>query len=85
MDAKILGLHGRMVHDEGAYFPWGLTVPWIAATTVPGPYVIPSFKMEVIVAFTNKISTTPAGATSSRRSHKLGSTRALSRGRRGSL
>jgi len=58
-DAKILGLRGRMVHDEGAYFPWGLTVPWIAATTVPGPYVIPSFKMEVIVAFTNKISTTP--------------------------
>jgi carbon-monoxide dehydrogenase large subunit len=58
-DAKILGVRGRMVHDEGAYFPWGLTVPWIAATTVPGPYVIPSFKMEVIVAFTNKISTTP--------------------------
>jgi len=58
-DAKILGLRGRMVHDEGAYLPWGLTVPWIAATTVPGPYVIPSFKMEVIVAFTNKISTTP--------------------------
>jgi carbon-monoxide dehydrogenase large subunit len=58
-DAKILGMRGRMVHDEGAYLPWGLTVPWIAATTVPGPYVIPSFKMEVIVAFTNKISTTP--------------------------
>ncbi|HYM19000.1 MAG TPA: xanthine dehydrogenase family protein molybdopterin-binding subunit [Micropepsaceae bacterium] len=58
-NAKILGLRGRMVHDEGAYLPWGLTVPWIAATTVPGPYVIPSFKMEVIVAFTNKISTTP--------------------------
>jgi carbon-monoxide dehydrogenase large subunit len=56
---KILGVRGRMVHDEGAYLPWGLTVPWIAATTVPGPYVIPSFKMEVLVAFTNKISTTP--------------------------
>jgi carbon-monoxide dehydrogenase large subunit len=52
-------MRGRMVHDEGAYLPWGLTVPWIAATTVPGPYVIPSFKMEVLVAFTNKISTTP--------------------------
>jgi carbon-monoxide dehydrogenase large subunit len=58
-DGKILGLRGRMVHDEGAYLPWGLTVPWIAATTVPGPYVIPSFKMDVLVAFTNKISTTP--------------------------
>jgi aerobic carbon-monoxide dehydrogenase large subunit len=58
-EARILGLRGRMVHDCGAYFPWGLTVPWIAATTVPGPYAIPSFKMDVIVAFTNKISTTP--------------------------
>ena len=58
-NAKVLGLRGRMVHDEGAYLPWGLTVPWIAATTVPGPYVIPSYKMDVLVAFTNKISTTP--------------------------
>ena len=58
-DGRILGLRGRMVHDEGAYLPWGLTVPWIAATTVPGPYIIPSFKMDVIVVFTNKISTTP--------------------------
>ncbi len=58
-NAKIRGVRGRMVHDEGAYLPWGLTVPWIAATTVPGPYVLPSFKMEVVVAFTNKISTTP--------------------------
>ena len=58
-NAKILGLRGRMVHDEGAYLPWGLTVPWIAATTVPGPYVIPSYKLDVLVAFTNKISTTP--------------------------
>ena len=58
-DGRIQGLRGRMVHDEGAYLPWGLTVPWIAATTVPGPYVVPSYKMEVLVAFTNKISTTP--------------------------
>ena len=58
-NAKILGLRGRMIHDEGAYLPWGLTVPWIAATTVPGPYVMPSYKMDVVVAFTNKISTTP--------------------------
>src|SRR5207248_6763624 len=58
-DAKVLGGRGKMVHDEGAYLPWGLTVPWIAATTVPGPYVVPSYKMDVVVAFTNKISTTP--------------------------
>src|SRR5262249_29775496 len=58
-EAKILGLRGRLIHETGAYIPWGLVLPWIAATTVPGPYVIPNFKMEVIVAYTNKISTTP--------------------------
>jgi carbon-monoxide dehydrogenase large subunit len=57
--AKILGLRGQLIHDTGAYLPWGLVLPWIAATTVPGPYVVPSYKMEILVAYTNKISTTP--------------------------
>ena len=58
-DAKILGLRGRLIHETGAFLPWGLVLPWIAATTVPGPYVVPNYKMEVVVALTNKISTTP--------------------------
>lgn len=58
-DAKILGLRGRLVHDAGAYIPWGVVLPWISAATVPGPYVIPSYKVEILVALTNKISTTP--------------------------
>src|SRR5262249_24431288 len=58
-EAKILGLRGRLVHETGAYLPWGLVLPWIAATTVPGPYVVANFSMEVVVAYTNKISTTP--------------------------
>src|SRR5262249_51232565 len=39
-DARILGIRGKLVHDSGAYMPWGVVLPWIAATTVPGPYVI---------------------------------------------
>jgi len=58
-DARILGLRGRLIHETGAFLPWGLVLPWIAATTVPGPYVVPSYKMDVVVAYTNKISTTP--------------------------
>jgi aerobic carbon-monoxide dehydrogenase large subunit len=58
-DGKILALRGRLVHDTGAYVPWGLVLPWIAATTVPGPYVIPNFKMELNAVYTNMISTTP--------------------------
>jgi len=37
----------------------GIVLPWITATTVPGPYVIPNFKLDVVSVFTNKIQTTP--------------------------
>jgi aerobic carbon-monoxide dehydrogenase large subunit len=58
-DGKIRGLRGRLVHDTGAFVPWGLVLPWIAATTVPGPYVIPNFRIELNAVYTNMISTTP--------------------------
>ena len=34
---KILGVRGRMLHDSGAFVPWGIIMPYIAAATVPGP------------------------------------------------
>ncbi|HTS39761.1 MAG TPA: xanthine dehydrogenase family protein molybdopterin-binding subunit [Xanthobacteraceae bacterium] len=55
---KILGLRGTMLHDTGAYVPWGIIVPYIAATTFPGPYVVPAYKIEVTVALTNRVPTT---------------------------
>lgn len=58
-DAKILGVRGKLIHDAGAYIPWGVVLPWIAATTVPGPYVIPAYKLDVSVMFTNKVATSP--------------------------
>lgn len=58
-DARILGVRGTLVHDAGAYMPWGVVLPWIAATSVPGPYVIRNFHLDVSVAFTNKVPTSP--------------------------
>ncbi len=58
-DAKLLGLRGQLVHDNGAYIPWGLVLPWIAATTVPGPYVLPAYHLDLVVAYTNKTPCTP--------------------------
>ena len=58
-DAKIIGVRGQLIHETGAYVPWGIVLPWITATTVPGPYVIPNFKLDVVSVFTNKIQTTP--------------------------
>jgi carbon-monoxide dehydrogenase large subunit len=57
-DGKILGLRGTMLHDAGAYLPWGIIVPFIAATTFPGPYVVPAYSIETTVAFTNRVPTT---------------------------
>jgi len=58
-DAKIIGVRGQLIHETGAYVPWGIVLPWITATTVPGPYVVPHFKLDVISVYTNKIQTTP--------------------------
>jgi carbon-monoxide dehydrogenase large subunit len=58
-DGKLRGVRGTMVHDTGAYLPWGIVTPYITATTVPGPYVLPAYRMDVTVAYTNKVATTP--------------------------
>ena len=57
-DGKILGLRGTMLHDTGAYLPWGIIVPYIAATTFPGPYVVPAYSLTATVALTNRVPTT---------------------------
>jgi carbon-monoxide dehydrogenase large subunit len=57
-DGKILGLRAAMLHDTGAFLPWGIIVPFIAATTLPGPYVVPAYKIESTVALTNRVPTT---------------------------
>jgi carbon-monoxide dehydrogenase large subunit len=54
----ILGLRGRVLHDTGAFLPWGIIAPYIAATTLPGPYVVPAYGIELTVAFTNRVPTT---------------------------
>lgn len=56
---KILGLSGHLLHDTGAFVPWGIVMPYIAATTLPGPYVVPAFKFDTSVVFTNKVATAP--------------------------
>jgi aerobic carbon-monoxide dehydrogenase large subunit len=58
-DGEILGLRGRLLHDNGAYLPHGIVLPLIAGTTVPGPYVVPNFQLDVTVALTNLVPTTP--------------------------
>jgi carbon-monoxide dehydrogenase large subunit len=58
-DGKLLAFRGTMLHDTGAFTPWGIVMPYIAAVTVPGPYVMPAYSLEVTVALTNKVPTAP--------------------------
>ena len=58
-DARILGVRGRLIHDQGAYTPQGLNLPYNSATSVTGPYVVPSYKLDVVVAQTNKVYAIP--------------------------
>ena len=58
-DGTLRGVRGSLIHDSGAYMPWGIITPFIATTTVPGPYVLPAYHMNLSVIFTNKVATTP--------------------------
>ena len=58
-DGNILGVRGDMLHDTGAFVPWGIIMPYIAGATMPGPYVVPAYHLACTVAFTNKVATTP--------------------------
>jgi len=56
---KILGVRGTLLHDTGAFVPWGIIMPYIAAATMPGPYVIPNYALDIKIVLTNKVATTP--------------------------
>ena len=51
---KILSVRGSMLHDQGAYTLQDVNVAYNAATSVPGPYVVPAFRLDVTVVQTNK-------------------------------
>lgn len=52
---RVLGIRGSFIHDHGAYTPQGTNVPYNAASSMTGPYIVPAFKLDVKVAYTNKV------------------------------
>jgi len=58
-DGRILGLSVRFLHDTGAYTPYGIIVPIITATQLPGPYKLPNYRVEFTVLYTNTVIVTP--------------------------
>jgi carbon-monoxide dehydrogenase large subunit len=58
-DGRILALRDRFVHDAGAYTPYGIIVPLITSTQLPGPYRLPNYAVEFEVVYTNTAMVTP--------------------------
>ena len=58
-EGRILAVRTVFLYDAGAYCPYGLTVPIVASTTLPGPYRIPNYHGEFKAVFTNKTTVSP--------------------------
>ena len=58
-EGKVLGFRDTVVFDTGAYVPWGIVEPWITATTIPGPYKLSAFQVDMQVVYTHKVPVTP--------------------------
>ncbi len=58
-DGRLLAVRGTMEHDHGAYTPYGVNLPYNAATNFLGPYELPAMKLDVRLALTNMTPVTP--------------------------
>jgi aerobic carbon-monoxide dehydrogenase large subunit len=58
-DGRLLGVRGELIHDEGAYTPQGINLPYNSSTALPGPYILPAFELRIRIAETNKVATMP--------------------------
>ena len=56
---RILALRARLVHDSGAFVPYGIVVPMTTLRLMSGPYAIAALDVTIDVVFTNA---TPTGA-----------------------
>ncbi len=58
-EGEVLGVSDVFLHDNGAYNPYGLTVPINSQCTLLGPYRIPNYYTDFRAVFTNKPIVTP--------------------------
>lgn len=58
-EGLLKGVRGTMINDAGAYTLQGINMPYNASTNVPGPYVLPNYRLHVSVVETNKVPTAP--------------------------
>ncbi len=58
-EGRMQAVRGALIHDHGAYTPYGINLPHNGVTNFLGPYILPNLAIEVSVAATNKVPVTP--------------------------
>ncbi|MEU7000444.1 aerobic carbon-monoxide dehydrogenase large subunit [Nonomuraea sp. NPDC046570] len=58
-EGRIQGLDVTILHDHGAYTPYGIIVPIITSTQLLGPYRIGAYRVEFSSVYTNTVQVTP--------------------------
>ena len=58
-DGKVLGVRGRIIHDNGAFVPYGLLLPFTTLGPLPGPYAIKNLDVTLEAVFTNTTPNSP--------------------------
>ncbi|WP_433224518.1 aerobic carbon-monoxide dehydrogenase large subunit [Microtetraspora malaysiensis] len=58
-EGRVLGLDVTILHDHGAYTPYGIIVPIITSTQLLGPYKIGAYRVEFSSIYTNTVQVTP--------------------------
>lgn len=58
-EGRILAIRGCLYHDHGAATPYGVALPYNAATNLIGPYALPAYDIEVLLCMTNLVPASP--------------------------
>lgn len=58
-EGKLLGIRGTLRYDHGASTPYGIALPYNAATNLIGPYDLPAFKIDIQLCLTNMTPSAP--------------------------
>ncbi|WP_067478073.1 aerobic carbon-monoxide dehydrogenase large subunit [Actinomadura hibisca] len=56
---RVLALDVRILHDHGAYTPYGVIIPIVTSTQLLGPYKIGVYRAEVVSLYTTTLIVTP--------------------------
>lgn len=56
---KLLAIRGRLCHDHGAATPYGIALPYNAATNLVGPYALPAYRIAIELCLTNLVPAAP--------------------------